>query len=89
MAVAAVAAVAAAVAIAIAIAVAVAVGVVVGVAVAVAVGVVVVVAVDIYRILLVVVFLSSCCLNLVALPWLSLGSVDYEDWQMMQIFVIG
>ena len=81
----AVAAVAAAVAIAIAIAVAVAVGVVVGVAVAVG----VVVAVDIYRILLVVVFLSSCCLNLVALPWLSLGSVDYEDWQMMQIFVIG
>ena len=78
-------AVAAAVAIAIAIAVAVAVGVVVGVAVAVG----VVVAVDIYRILLVVVFLSSCCLNLVALPWLSLGSVDYEDWQMMQIFVIG
>ena len=84
----AVAAVAAAVAIAIAIAIAVAVAVVVGVAVAVAVGVVVV-AVDIYRILLVVVFLSSCCLNLVALPWLSLGSVDYEDWQMMQIFVIG
>ena len=72
-------------AVAIAIAVAVAVGVVVGVAVAVG----VVVAVDIYRILLVVVFLSSCCLNLVALPWLSLGSVDYEDWQMMQIFVIG
>ena len=87
MAVAAVAA-AVAIAIAIAIAVAVAVAVVVGVAVAVAVGVVVV-AVDIYRILLVVVFLSSCCLNLVALPWLSLGSVDYEDWQMMQIFVIG